>query len=279
LSIADNIGFGLDRNMPRRDERILELLETVELDRRMLHRRPHELSGGQQQRVALARALARRPKLMLLDEPFSALDSGLRESLRKTVARALREAGVTTMLVTHDQAEALSFADQVAILRDGRLAQVGSPRDLYLSPKDHETAVFLGDAILLPAELNSGFAQCRLGRVPANGGQSGPAEIMLRPEQVRLIPVKPQGAEGEIGPRKCYGQVIDVEFGGMACKVSVSILTGAASRAQHLGHVPASDTPLVITTSSVDLPSIGDHVEISVLGYAHVFEQGRHGQA
>jgi iron(III) transport system ATP-binding protein len=273
LSVADNIGFGLDRNMPQRGERVLELLDTVELDRRMLHRRPHELSGGQQQRVALARALARRPKLMLLDEPFAALDTGLRENLRKAVARVLREANVTTILVTHDQAEALSFADQVAVLREGRLAQVGSPRDLYLAPKDRDTAVFLGDAILLPAELSSGVAQCRLGCVPANGvGLSGPAEIMLRPEQIRLIPVNSRETEGENGPCKCYGQVTDVEFGGMACRVSVSILTDTP-RARHPGHVPAPDT-LVITTSSVDLPSIGDHVEISVLGNAHVFAHG-----
>jgi iron(III) transport system ATP-binding protein len=163
-------------------------------------------------------------------------------------------------------------------MRDGRLAQVGSPRDLYLSPKDHETAVFLGDAILLPAELCSGVAQCRLGCVPAKGGQSGPAEIMLRPEQIRLVPVNPRMAEGEIAVGKCYGQVTDVEFGGMACRVSVSILTGTASRARRPGHEPVPDTPLVITTSSVDLPSIGDHVEISVLGHAHVFEPGRCGQ-
>jgi iron(III) transport system ATP-binding protein len=277
LSVADNIGFGLDRSMPGREERILELLVTVELDRRMLDRRPHELSGGQQQRVALARALARRPKLMLLDEPFSALDTGLRETLRKAVARVLREAGITTILVTHDQAEALSFADQVAVLRDGRMAQVGSPRDLYLSPKDQGTAVFLGDAILLPAELSGGFARCRLGCVPAKGDYSGLAEIMLRPEQIRLVPVNGRGAESGTGPRRCCGQVTDVEFGGMACKVSVSILGDPASRNRHPGHVPVSDAPLVITTSSVDLPSVGDHVEISVIGHAHVFEQRPHG--
>ncbi len=121
LTIADNIGFGLERGAADRDDRIRALMRTVDLDPRLLERRPHQLSGGQQQRVALARALARRPRLMLLDEPFSALDTGLREATRKAVAALLQEAGVTTILVTHDQAEALSFADQVAVLREGRL--------------------------------------------------------------------------------------------------------------------------------------------------------------
>ena len=121
LSVADNIGFGLARDEAGRAERIAELLDMVELDKAILRRRPHELSGGQQQRVALARALARKPRLMLLDEPFSALDTGLRDTMRKAVAELLEAAGITTILVTHDQAEALSFADQVAVMRDGRL--------------------------------------------------------------------------------------------------------------------------------------------------------------
>ncbi len=113
LSVADNIGFGMERGQVDRAEQINALIDMVELDRGMLDRRPHQLSGGQQQRVALARALGRKPRLMLLDEPFSALDTGLRENMRKAVARVLQNAGITTILVTHDQAEALSFADQV----------------------------------------------------------------------------------------------------------------------------------------------------------------------
>src|SRR5207249_3659828 len=112
---------GLERNDPRRAGRIAELMQMVGLETGMLRRRPDELSGGQQQRVALARALARKPRLMLLDEPFSALDTGLRASTRKAVADLLSAAGITTILVTHDQAEALSFADQVAVMREGQL--------------------------------------------------------------------------------------------------------------------------------------------------------------
>src|SRR5262245_32148752 len=136
LTIAENVGFGLDRRDPQRGTRIAELMDMVGLDRAMLARRPDEISGGQQQRVALARALARRPRLMLLDEPFSALDTSLRASTRKAVADLLGQAGITTILVTHDQAEALSFADQVAVMRDGKLPQVGTPRELYLRPRD-----------------------------------------------------------------------------------------------------------------------------------------------
>jgi iron(III) transport system ATP-binding protein len=261
LSVAENIGFGLDRGMPGRSGRVLELMDTVELDRTMLDRRPHELSGGQQQRVALARALARQPKLMLLDEPFSALDANLRENMRKAVAEVLRAAGITTILVTHDQAEALSFADQVAVLRGGRLVQVGSPRELYLSPRDRGTAAFMGDAILLPAELGDGWAWCGLGRIAADtAGRRGAAEIMLRPEQVRLTPVS-----SDADPGAFYGQVTDVEFGGAQCSVAVALINTSDG-------TNTSNAPIRVRSSSIDLPPIGARVRISVLGRAHVFD-------
>ncbi|MBY6263111.1 ABC transporter ATP-binding protein [Azospirillum sp. 412522] len=263
LSIADNIGFGLDRNGADRRTRIAELLEAVELAPQMLERRPHELSGGQQQRVALARALARKPALMLLDEPFSALDTGLRDSLRRTVARVLCEAGIATILVTHDQSEALSFADQVAVMREGRLTQVGPPQELYRRPRDRETATFLGDAIILPAEVENGWARCSLGRLAvAAGPQRGAAEIMLRPEQLRLVvddrDAPPNAAGG--GPEG-WGRVIDVEFGGSVCKVAVT-----------LGNAPGQPGPLLLRHSSLDLPRIGSRVRIQVQGEAHLFD-------
>jgi iron(III) transport system ATP-binding protein len=254
LSVAANIGFGLDRGMARREERILELMDAVELDRSMRLRRPDELSGGQQQRVALARALARKPRLMLLDEPFSALDAGLRETMRKAVARVLAAAGITTILVTHDQAEALSFADQVVVLRAGRLVQVGSPQDLYLRPTDRGVAAFLGDAIVLPAELGDGVAECCLGRVAADTlDRRGAAEIMLRPEQIQLTPIEQEDW--------CCGRVAEVEFGGADCSVAVALL--------NCGH--ASGTTLLLRHSSLDLPGIGALVRITVQGRAHIF--------
>ena len=165
--------------------RVDELLETVSLDASYASRRPHQLSGGQQQRVALARALARHPVLMLLDEPFSALDTGLRASTRKAVAGLLTDAGVTTLLVTHDQEEALSIADQVAVMRDGRFTQVGSPQQVYRQPTDRFTAEFLGDCISLPCTVASGVADCALGRIPVQASAAdGPATLVLRPEQL-----------------------------------------------------------------------------------------------
>ena len=163
LSVADNVGFGLARNDPQRSQRIAELMDMVSLDAAMLQRRPHELSGGQQQRVALARALALRPRLMLLDEPFSALDTGLRAATRKAVAQLLQSAGITTILVTHDQSEALSFADQVAVMRHGRLAQVGSPTELVPAPGRCGDRQFPGRSHRLAGNADGGLGRLRTG--------------------------------------------------------------------------------------------------------------------
>jgi iron(III) transport system ATP-binding protein len=228
-------------------------MDMVELDRITLQRRPHELSGGQQQRVAVARALARRPRLMLLDEPFSALDAGLREATRKSVSRVLTLAGITTILVTHDQAEALSFGDQVAVLRAGRVAQAGPPADLYFRPMDRETALFMGDAIVLPASFGDTFVDCPLGRVLADtAGHQGAGDIMLRPEQLRLsVPA----AGGQLSA----AQVTAVEFGGAGCMVTVRL--------------NGSDRPVTFRTSAFEAPEVGDAVHIGVTGKAHIFSR------
>lgn len=263
LNIADNIGFGLDRGRPGRDSRILDLMHAVDLAPKLLGRRPHQLSGGQQQRVALARALARQPKLMLLDEPFSALDTALRESTRKMVADVLSNANITTVLVTHDQVEALSFADQVAVLRNGRLAQVGSPRELYLSPADAETAAFIGDAIVLPAKLGDGWADCVLGRVKAETGQRrGDAVIMIRPEQIRFVAAAGEGLEhtGDIPPRR--GRVINVEFAGATGQVTVGFVDASSAGTMAF---------LSIKSSSAELPVVGSTIRMEVIGPAHIF--------
>src|SRR6185436_12042473 len=151
------------------------------------------------------------PRLMLLDEPFSALDTALRASMRKAVAELLEAAGITTILVTHDQAEALSFADQVAVMREGRFSQVGTPRDLYFRPKDTMVAQFLGDAILLPARLLRGMADCAIGDVAAD--RSDAVRIMLRPEQIVLEPVSAaEATASEAMPAFAYGEVSKSEF-------------------------------------------------------------------
>ncbi len=258
LSVAENIGFALDRGERDRDKRILALMHMVELDGAMRARRPHELSGGQQQRVALARSLARQPRLMLLDEPFSALDTALRESMRRTVGRILQAAGITTVLVTHDQTEALSFADQVAVLRGGHLVQMGAPREVYAKPVDRETAIFLGDALILRAELGDGVADCRLGRVAAaSGARRGAAEVMLRPEQVRMTLASPKAAADEAA--ECIGVVTDLEFAGATVAVTLQNVSPAAK-----------DEPLLIRSTSFDAPPVGARVRIAIEGEAHV---------
>lgn len=261
LSVEQNIGFGLARQLPGRTRRIAELIEMVSLDAALLQRRPHQLSGGQQQRVALARALAQQPRLMLLDEPFSALDTGLRAATRKSVASLLAQAGVTTILVTHDQAEALSFADQVAVMRDGRLVQAGHPLDLYLRPADPVTASFLGDAVVLPASLDHGLARCALGRIAVDDvDRHGDASIMLRPEQLRLSRIDDD--DETITSDSCLAEVLESDFCGPDCVLTVRLLAGPF--APH-------PEPLLVRSNGILAPPVGSRVRIEVTGAAHVF--------
>lgn len=206
LDVAQNIAFGLGRGFidafspasrRKRAARVDELLELVGL-RGYGKRSPAELSGGQQQRVALARALAPNPRLVLLDEPFSAIDTALRVGLREEVRDLLHGLGATAILVTHDQGEALSLAAHVAVMREGQVVQCGEPGALYCNPGDPETAAFLGDAVLLPGTLSfdpecqKPVAECCLGRLAvatvANGqaSASGACTVMLRPEQLQI---------------------------------------------------------------------------------------------
>jgi len=209
LTVAANIGFGLPVRH-RKGPAIAELLDAVGLAG-LGKRYPHQLSGGQQQRVALARALAIRPKIVLLDEPFASLDAHLRASVRADVQGLLAETGITGILVTHDQDEALSTADRVAVLRDGRIAQCDSPQDLYDRPADADIARFIGDANLIEGVLDADTVDTMLGRLriepaclaalaagPASvtaaaaslasspGTASGPATVLVRPEQIEL---------------------------------------------------------------------------------------------
>lgn len=218
LSVAQNVAFGLGpawkiAGRKANARRVAELLDMVSLESDMGERRPHEISGGQQQRVALARALARKPKLMLLDEPFSALDAGLRVATRKAVADVLHAAEITTILVTHDQGEALSFADQVAVMRGGTLAQTGTPFAVYTRPADPDTAEFLGDAVMLDAQLQGSLATCSLGGIPVRHAMiQGAVRLMLRPEQIRIV------ADGNI-----KGTVVDTVFFGPETTVRIRL--------------------------------------------------------
>ncbi|WP_226456033.1 ABC transporter ATP-binding protein [Pseudomonas sp. AF03-9] len=255
MTVADNIGFGLATQGQARHTRIAELMDSVALDANMARRWPHELSGGQQQRVALARALAQQPRLMLLDEPFSALDTGLRSAMRKMVARLLSDAGITTILVTHDQSEALSFADQLAVMRQGRLVQSGHPMDLYQYPVDEQTALFLGEAVVMPARIEAGWAHCGLGRVPVDSKlDHETSRIMLRPEQLQLSASHDSG---------CRGVVTEREFGGNTCTLTVTLPANEFAPGQSI----------LVRSSGLQAPPNGSEVRLTTVGLAHVLKK------
>ncbi len=249
LNVADNIAWGLDGSRQEKYRRVAALMEMVSLDGQLASHWPHEISGGQQQRVALARALAQRPALMLLDEPFSALDTGLRATTRKATADLLEQAGIASILVTHDQNEALSFASQVAVMRQGRFAQVGTPYEVYSRPVDEETALFLGDALMLPAELHGGRARCAIGEISTDSPDAaGPGRVMLRPEQLVISACPPD--ESALTIR-------DVDFSGHLSTLTLTM--------------PGLREPLLVKTVSQQVWRPGATVRIDVKDKARVF--------
>ena len=201
LTAAANVAFGAES-----PERSRELLELVGLAGRG-SAFPHELSGGERQRIALARALAADPAVVLLDEPFASLDPALRDSLRTEVVRILRAAGASALLVTHDQAEALSLADRLVVLRDGRVVQEGTPDDVYLHPRSRWVAEFVGEADVLPGRLAAGVVECELGRFEADGAPEGVVDVVIRPEDVELqLPASANGhVEAVVLDHRSYG--------------------------------------------------------------------------
>jgi thiamine transport system ATP-binding protein len=184
--VAGNVAFGLRvRRMPDRPARVAELLAMVGLAG-YERRRVTELSGGEQQRVALARALAPRPRLLLLDEPLSALDRALREQLAMDLAGVLRLTAATALVVTHDHDEAFTLADRVAVMRAGRIVQVGPPDEVWRHPADEDTARFLGCGLFVAATVRDGVATCELGEVTLPWAPSGEVTLGLRPTALRL---------------------------------------------------------------------------------------------
>jgi iron(III) transport system ATP-binding protein len=215
LTVAANIGFGLPRS--RRAGKVAELLELTDLGR-YAGRHPHQLSGGQQQRVGLARALAPEPELLLLDEPFSALDAGLRARVRADVTDLLRATGTTAVLVTHDAGEALAFADLITVLRDGRVLQTGTPEHLHDSPVSGAVARALGDANILDAVIDGDYAKTVLGSLRLRGlapDADLPGSVLVRPEQVVVRP--------ESGPYTTPGRVTRSTFLGRDHRLELEI--------------------------------------------------------
>lgn len=214
LSATDNVRFGIsDTTRAQSREQALHWLGVVGLDDQA-DARPHELSGGQQQRVALARALAARPRVVLLDEPFAALDAGLRVRVREDVAAVLKNTDTTAILVTHDQSEALSLADSVTLLRDGVAAQTGPPAELYRRPATLDVARFVGATVELSGDAHAGSVRTALGVHPAAVDvPDGAVTVVLRPEQVRLD--DGVGTRARVTSRRFYGSdtVVHVALG------------------------------------------------------------------
>jgi iron(III) transport system ATP-binding protein len=259
LSVAANVTFGLSGRARRDRGRVTELLELLGLDASYAERYPHQLSGGQQQRVALARALAPEPAVVLLDEPFSALDAGLREETRRAVVAALAASGATAVLVTHDQAEALSVATRVALMREGRIVQTAGPAELYQAPVDPAVADFLGEAVVLPATVTGDRAECVLGTVGVGHTElSGSAAVMLRPEQIVMQPAGITGQTLRGVPARVEGSL----YYGHDATVTLRLAgDGTVVRSRCAGR---------------QLPVRGDDVTLTVLGDAIAYP-GPHG--
>jgi iron(III) transport system ATP-binding protein len=237
LSVRDNVAYGIRRD-PDQRLRVDELLEMVGLSSDS-GRMPHELSGGMQQRVALARALAPRPDVLLLDEPFSSLDQAMRTQLRAEVRQILRDARQSSIFVTHDQGEALTIADRVAVMTRGKVLQVAPPELIYAEPTTPYVATFVGVANLVPGDVSGGLADTRFGRVPLVGQASRELEghglVLLRPEHFSIVET-PDGPASDDG-----WEVTDRRFSGSEILLEVRARDGerlwveAGSRVRHLG--------------------------------------------
>jgi len=227
MSVVENVEYGLmvaGEPKAERRRKATEALDLVQLGA-YANRAPGQLSGGQRQRVALARALVKRPKVLLLDEPLSALDAKLREAMQLELVHLQRQLGFTFVIVTHDQDEALSIATRIAVMHDGRVMQVGAPRELYERPASRFVADFIGRINLFPAEVveaAGGTVTCRsadLGivRIPGDGPASGPVTLAVRPERIRIGP----GADGD-GRIAVEGTVEDVAYFGDVSRLVIA---------------------------------------------------------
>jgi len=242
MTVAENIGYGLKiRGIGRaeRDARVAELVALTGIEG-LEHRRIGQLSGGQRQRVALARAVAVRPSVLLLDEPLTALDAALRERLRGELDRLLRMLGITTIYVTHDQAEAMVLGDRVVVMRKGAIAQIGTPRDIYFAPTNRFVAEFVGAANLVEGIAADGIIALPGGRLAVAESGAGPVVAMIRPESIQVV--APDEAE-------LSGRVERVSFIGDRQRLTVS---GAAPR------------PLLIDSPNTLDIKLGERVGLSI---------------
>jgi len=216
MTVAQNIAFAFGRGAGDRAARVSQLLDLVYLSR-FARKRPGELSGGQQQRVAIARALTREPRFLLLDEPLSALDPQIRGRLRNELKSLQRRLGITTLMVTHDQAEALAVADRIAVMRAGRLLQVGAPREIYASPADPFTAAFVGAMNLLPATVEQEGSVRIMGNTPLALHHDFPRGAKL------IAAIRPEHIEPSTAPDAMTATLVSREFQGAFVRLSLSV--------------------------------------------------------
>ncbi len=255
LSVAENVSFGLPRRERKESARALEVLDLVGLGAKYAKRRPHELSGGEQRRVALARALAPRPPLVLLDEPFSGLDAALRAETRAAVLRALAAQGTTAVLVTHDQAEALSMGREVGVLMAGRLVQTAAPAVLYRTPASLDVARFVGEAVVVPGQAHGGSVSCPLGDIPRVDREiQGQVDAMIRPEQIQVHPTDAAapGVTATVSARTFYGpdSVLQLQLDAMPEPISARVLG-------HDAPAPGARVKLSVTGEVMAYPRAG----------------------
>jgi iron(III) transport system ATP-binding protein len=231
LTVEANVAFGLQRTAAAERRRLAhQALTHVGLDHRAASY-PQALSGGEQQRVALARAMVRKPALLLLDEPFSGLDGRLKTEVRDATLAALREAGAAALIVTHDAEEAMMMADDLALMKHGRILQTGSPRDCYLKPVSASAARLLGETNLLPARIEGGEAVTAFGSIPAASG----ATVMARPEAFVL------GDEGVIAT------VVEARYAGATCVLTLKVGDSLAQARTPLGRAPEPGAQVKVT--------------------------------
>jgi spermidine/putrescine transport system ATP-binding protein len=227
LSVRENVAYGLRaQGAPKKEiaGRVAEALHMVKMTE-FAAARPSRLSGGQQQRIALARALVNRPQLLLLDEPLSALDANLRKEMQSELKSLQREIGITFLFVTHDQEEAMALSDRIALLRDGALEQVASPREIYAHPATAYTAQFIGQTNLLRGEIRRSIATCGVLRWPLEDAD-GPALFSLRPEAIRLCP----DGKRQLNEVKFRGKVSQQIYGGASELLEVDCGAGQLIR-------------------------------------------------
>ena len=243
MSVSDNIGYGLKiRGVPDKERaaRVAELVVLTNISG-LENRRIDQLSGGQRQRVALARAVAIRPGILLLDEPLTALDAALRDRLRGELNRLLRALGITTIYVTHDQAEAMELGDRVVVMQKGTIAQIGTPREIYFTPKNRFVAEFIGAANIVESAIENGHLVLPGGRQPVGVGANMAAAVaMIRPETIRVV---------EAGSAPLSGVIDSVSFIGDRQRLLVS---------------GASDRPLAVDAPNTVQAMVGDRIGLSI---------------